>query len=141
MEREGAAFEELAVAALCAWNGAPSGFSWPKDFPEGSRAAWRRVVTAILERNAAARTGAKPDDVPLSTDSLTVPSRGMALGISAGLGTGPQQLGTFSNPIDLPGDIPSEFPEEFRDRSHIYVRPHGGVTTKWYRSYSNYCDD
>lgn len=43
--------EELAVIALRAWNAVPADypFAWPKDFPEGSREAWKRVVTAIRE--------------------------------------------------------------------------------------------
>ena len=78
---------DAAVAWLCAFNGAPVGWVPPR--------AWRfapnPACQAMLERNAAAHMGVKPDDVPLSTDSLTVPSRGKALGVSAGLGTGPQQ--------------------------------------------------
>lgn len=80
-------FEVLVVSALCAWNNVPAGFSWPKDFPEGSREAWRRVVTAVLERNAAAQSGAKLGDVPLSTGT----GQGKAPEINDGLGTIPQQ--------------------------------------------------
>lgn len=42
--------ETLAVAALYAWNNVTpenAHFEWPADFPEGSRAAWMRVIAAI----------------------------------------------------------------------------------------------
>lgn len=88
--------EELAVAALHAWNGVLGGLSWPKDFPEGSRAAWRRVVTAILEQTAAAQTGVKLGDVPLSTGN----GQGKAPEISADLGSRPQQTPSMAPDLE-----------------------------------------
>lgn len=42
--------ERMAVAALHGWNGIPTNgtFEWPRDFPEGSREAWKRSILAAM---------------------------------------------------------------------------------------------
>lgn len=63
--------ENLAAIALNAWNGVDGRFTWPADFPEGSRAAWRRVVVAIITQYAAANPGRSLTELP----SLHQPDR------------------------------------------------------------------
>lgn len=67
--------EHLAVMALRAWNNTPDNhpFEWPKDFPEGSRAAWLRVIHAVTApyKNAAANSGRSLTELP----SLHQPER------------------------------------------------------------------
>jgi hypothetical protein len=43
--------KDKAVAALHAWNNVPNNgfFEFPRDFPQGSCDAWRRVVVAISD--------------------------------------------------------------------------------------------
>lgn len=49
-------------------------------------------------------------------------------------------IGSILNPMMLPGPIPTEWPGWADDEKYIYVVPHGGTMTKWYRSYADYCD-
>jgi hypothetical protein len=84
--------EDLALVGLRAWNDVPADypFEWPKDFPEGSRAAWKRVVIAIRE-TAAANSGRSLAGTASTHDSLTASSHETSPRISEGLGTIPQQ--------------------------------------------------
>lgn len=104
--------EDLALIGLRAWNDVPTDypFEWPKNFPEGSRAAWKRVVIAIKE-NAAA-TGVKSSETgPLTHDSLTASSRGGSEGISEELGSLPQQTAERDREWECKAAIPSLFIE------------------------------
>ena len=48
-------------------------------------------------------------------------------------------LGSWLNPIQVDGPL-VKYPDKFKDRPYIYAVPKGGTMTKWYRSYSDYCD-